>query len=201
MYISICIYAYSTLWNATPPWTMSATLIFFSSCNFRLGDSEQNNDLNLQVHECCMQHTLKHNVKIWFVMVLMLVLGKCISRCMIFVFQCAWIPNLINIYVICKFVLCFFVAVYFYWFYMCRHCSLSCEIHLVNNMTMFWNVNFIFLVSHFIWKHCSKMCMYKCNPCWASNVDNQKKKILLLFCRLLFNVLYCIIILQKLSNL
>ena len=60
----------------------------------------------------------------------------------------------------------------FYWFYMCRHCSLSCEIHLVNNMTMFWNVNFIFLLSHFIWKHCSKMCMYKCNPCWASNVDN-----------------------------
>ena len=95
----------------------------------------------------------------------------------------------------------FFVAVYFYWFYMCRHCSLSCEIHLVNNMTMFWNVNFIFLLSHFIWKHCSKMCMYKCNPCWASNVDNQKKKILLLFCRLLFNALCCIIILQKLSNL
>ena len=121
------------------------------------------------------------------------VVGKCISRCMIFVFQCAWIPNLINIYVICKFVLCFVVAVYFYWFYMCRHCSLSCEIHLVNNMTMFWNVNFIFLVSHFIWKHCSKMCMYKCNPCWASNVDNQKKKILLLFCRLLFNVLYCLL--------
>ena len=65
------------------------------------------------------------------------VVGKCISRCMIFVFQCAWIPNLINIYVICKFVLCFFVAVYFYWFYMCRLCSLSCEIDLVNNMTIF----------------------------------------------------------------
>ena len=176
MYISICIYAYSTLWNATPPWTMSATLIFFSSCNFRLGDSEQNNDLNLQVHECCMQHTLKHNVKIWFVMVLMLVH----TEWLVSAFQDVWYLffSVLEFQIWLTYTwfasLCcvFFVAVYFYWFYMCRHCSLSCEIHLVNNMTMFWNVNFIFLVSHFIWKHCSKMCMYKCNPCWASNVDN-----------------------------
>ena len=127
MYISICIYAYSTLWNATPPWTMSATLIFFSSCNFRLGDSEQNNDLNLQVHECCMQHTLKHNVKIWFVMVLMLVHTEWLVSAFqdvwylffsVLEFQIwfVWIHLYYgkkNIYVVCKFVLCFFVAVYF----------------------------------------------------------------------------------------
>ena len=74
----ICIYLYAYMLTAHSEMQPHPELwvqlwFFFSSCNFRLGDSEQNNDLNLQVHECCMQHTLKHNVKIWFVMVLMLV--------------------------------------------------------------------------------------------------------------------------------
>ena len=148
----ICIYLYAYMLTAHSEMQPHPELwvqlwFFFSSCNFRLGDSEQNNDLNLQVHECCMQHTLKHNVKIWFVMVLMLVH----TEWLVSAFQDVWYLffSVLEFQIWLTYTwfasLCcvFFVAVYFYWFYMCRHCSLSCEIHLVNNMTIFWNVNFI----------------------------------------------------------
>ena len=140
--VNIYLYAYMITAHSEmqPHPELWVQLWFFSSCNFKLGDSEQNNDLNLQVHECCMLHTLKNNVNIWHITGFNVgknwVFGKCISRCMMFVFSVlefqiwltyAWFASLC----------CVFVAVYFYWFYMCRHCSLSCETHLVNNMTIF----------------------------------------------------------------
>ena len=61
MYMHICLQ--HTL-KCNPTLNYECNFDFFSSCNFKLGDSEQNNAFNLHVHECCMQHTLKHNVKI-----------------------------------------------------------------------------------------------------------------------------------------
>ena len=87
--VNIYLYAYMITAHSEmqPHPELWVQLWFFSSCKFKLGDSEQNNDLNLQVHECCMLHTLKNNVNIWHITGFNV--GKK-TECLVSAFQDVW---------------------------------------------------------------------------------------------------------------